>query len=68
MYASNYLRIWYEIERARTSTQRARLPAVLRGLIDEPRRLERQAAALEAALNVPDCTGGAAGSTASPPA
>jgi hypothetical protein len=58
MYANNYLRIWYAIERAHTPAQRAELPSALRALINEPRPLERQASALETTLNVPDCTGG----------
>jgi hypothetical protein len=70
-YANDYLRIWYAIERAQSPEQRARLPAVLRGFIDQPHRLERRAAALAAALDVPDCTGGSTpptGTTAGPPA
>ena len=67
LYADDYLRIWYAIERARTREQRAQLPAALRALIDQPHRFERQAAALEAALNVPDCTGGSGPRTAGGP-
>ena len=58
LYAANYVRIWNAIERAKTARQRAGLPAVLRALIDEPRRLERRAAAIELELGLPDCTGG----------
>jgi hypothetical protein len=58
MYANNYLRIWYAIERAHTPAERAKLPSALRALINEPRPLERRASELETTLNVPDCTGG----------
>jgi hypothetical protein len=58
MYASNYLRIWYAIERAYSSGERAKLPALLDALIHEPDTLQRRAARLEQRLNVPDCSGG----------
>jgi hypothetical protein len=58
MYAATYVRIWNAIDRANTARARARLPAVLRALIDQPRPLEARAAALELALGLPECTGG----------
>ena len=57
-YAWAYLQIWYAIERARTPRERAELPAVLGALIHAPDELQREAARLEQALDVPDCTGG----------
>jgi hypothetical protein len=66
LYASDYLRIWNAIERADTPKKRAQLPGVLQALIDAPQALERRAAALEADLHVPDCTGGSAGRTSGP--
>jgi hypothetical protein len=57
-YAWAYLQIWYAIERAGTPRQRAELPAVLGALIHAPDELQREAARLEQALDVPDCTGG----------
>ena len=58
LYAANYVRIWNAIEHAYTTRRRVGLPAVLRSLIDEPRRLEVRAAAIEVELGLPDCTGG----------
>jgi hypothetical protein len=57
-YAVTYLRIWYAVEHARTTTDRARLPMVLHRLVHTPDALARRAATLEARLGVPDCTGG----------
>ena len=57
-YAWAYLQIWYAIERAGTPRERAELPAVLGALIHAPDELQREAAQLEQALDVPDCTGG----------
>jgi hypothetical protein len=57
-YARTYLRIWLAIENARTPSQRAALPRVLRKLVRVPDLLAGRAGILEAQLRVPDCTGG----------
>jgi hypothetical protein len=57
-YASTYLQIWYEIERANSPARRAALPRVLHALIHRPDGLQYRAARLEQRLRVPDCTGG----------
>jgi hypothetical protein len=69
LYATNYLGIWFAIERAHTPQQRATLPDRVHRLIDRSRPLERRARRLEHRLNVPDCTGGIASGvrTGSPP-
>jgi hypothetical protein len=58
MYATNYLRIWDEIERANTAAERARLPRVLHRLVHASDALKLRAGRLELKLSVPDCTGG----------
>jgi hypothetical protein len=58
MYAATYLRIWYQIERAHTPQQRARLPLILNRVVHQPDNLKQQAHQLEVTLHVPDCTGG----------
>jgi hypothetical protein len=58
MYATNYLRIWNQIERANTAAQRARLPRVLHHLVHAADALKLRAGRLELTLSVPDCTGG----------
>jgi hypothetical protein len=58
LYAVTYLRIWNEIERARTPHQRAQLPLVLHRLVHAPDSLKLEAGTLELNLDVPDCTGG----------
>jgi len=57
-YSRAYLQIWYAIERANTSAQRARLPGVLAPLLHAPDALQAEAEQLELRLHVPDCTGG----------
>jgi hypothetical protein len=51
LYASTYLRVWYDIERARTARERAMLPIELRALIDAPDALQATAGRLESALD-----------------
>lgn len=63
MYATNYLRIWNEIEQANTARERATLPARLVPLIREPDALQQRARVLEHTLGVPDYTGGASTGT-----
>lgn len=58
MYATNYFRIWQEIERADTPAEHAKLPAVLHRLVHEADSLKLRAGTFEATLSVPDCTGG----------
>jgi len=67
-YAWAYLRIWGAIERARTPTERARLPMVLHALIHAPDKLAGAASTLEQQLQVPDCTGGQPQQTQGDPA
>ena len=57
-YATNWMRIHYAIDAARTPLQRARLPRRLQTLVHAPDRLRRASRRLELALNLPDCTGG----------
>ena len=57
-YATNWMRIHYAIDAARTPPQRARLPRRLATLLHAPDPLRRTSRRLEVALNVPDCTGG----------
>jgi len=57
-YATNWLRIHYAIDAARTPLQRARLAKRLETFVHAPDRLRRAAGKLELALHVPDCTGG----------
>jgi hypothetical protein len=68
-YASTYLQIWYEIERANSAAQRAALPHALGTLLQRPDQLQYLAASLEQRLRVPDCTGGQPNpeTTTSPP-
>jgi hypothetical protein len=63
-YAWAYLQIWHQIENARTPRQRAKLPAAVHAVTRKSDTLQHEAALLERALNVPDCTGG---STQPPP-
>jgi hypothetical protein len=58
MYATNYFRIWQEIERAHTPAEHAKLPAVLHRLVHEADALKVRAGTFEVTLSVPDCTGG----------
>jgi hypothetical protein len=58
VYASSFVRIHDAIAGAETPKQRARLPRVLRRLLDAPDALRTIAASLEQRLRVPDCTGG----------
>lgn len=58
MYASTYLQIWDEIERANSPAQRAALPQALHALLHRPDQLQYRAAGLEQRLRVVDCTGG----------
>lgn len=58
LYASSYVRIYDAIDAARTPIQRARLPGILRSLLDSPDALRAAAVTLEQRLQVPDCTGG----------
>ena len=58
VYASSYLHIHDAIAAANTPKQRARLPRVLRKLLDAPNALRANAESLEQRLHVPDCTGG----------
>lgn len=57
-YATNFMRIHYAIDAARTSAQRALLPRRLEALLHAPDPLRRASRKLELALNVSDCTGG----------
>jgi hypothetical protein len=57
-YATNWMRIHYAIDAARTPLQRARLPRRLHTFLHAPDPLRRASRRLELALNVPDCTGG----------
>jgi hypothetical protein len=57
-YATNWLRIHYAIDAARTPLQRARLARRLEAYVHAPDRLRRASGKLELALGVPDCTGG----------
>jgi hypothetical protein len=57
-YATNWMRIHYAIDAARTPPQRARLPRRLAILLHAPDPLRRTSRRLELALGVPDCTGG----------
>lgn len=58
VYARTYLRIFEVIDAARTPAQRARELRLLAKLMHAPDRLGREAVQLQAALAVPDCTGG----------
>jgi hypothetical protein len=60
-YASTYLQIWDDIERANSVARRAALPHALRVLIARPDNLQHEAGRLELLLRVPDCTGGQPG-------
>jgi hypothetical protein len=57
-YATNWMRIHYAIDAARTPLQRARLPRLLQRFLHAPDPLRRASRRLELALSVPDCTGG----------
>jgi hypothetical protein len=57
-YASTYVRIWDEIDRATSPAEHSRLVPILQRLIHRPDRLQGRAVAIEQALGVPDCTGG----------
>jgi hypothetical protein len=57
-YATNWMRIHYAINAARTAAQRARLPRRLQTFLHAPDPLRRASRRLELALNLPDCTGG----------
>jgi hypothetical protein len=58
LYASTYLQIWYEIERADSAAERAGLAHALRALLRRPVQLQYRAAILQLRLRVADCTGG----------
>jgi hypothetical protein len=58
VYARSYLHIFDVIDAARTPRQREREPHLLGKLLHAPDRLGRVAVRLQAALHVPDCTGG----------
>ena len=66
-YADSWVGIFDLIAATQTPTQRARAPRLLRRLLHAPDRLRLAATALELTLHVPDCTGGAAASSAPQP-
>jgi hypothetical protein len=57
-YAVNWMLIHEAIDAANTPAERSRLPGVLERYVHAPDALRRASARLEAALKVPDCTGG----------
>lgn len=57
-YATSYVRIFEVIDAADTPRERAREPLRLGRLLHAPDALGHTAAALDAALHIPDCTGG----------
>jgi hypothetical protein len=57
-YARAYVRIFEVIDATRTPRQHEREPRLLNALLHAPDRLGHQAARLQTALLVPDCTGG----------
>jgi hypothetical protein len=56
--ARSYLGIFDLIDAARTPAQSQREPRLLTKLVHAPDRLGHVATRLQAALHVPDCTGG----------
>ena len=57
-YATNWMRIHYAIDAAKTPRQRARLPKRLWTFVHAPDPLRLASRRLELVLDVPDCTGG----------